>query len=146
MRASEILEFVTGLLIACLGLAAAAGQVEVKRIVPGIGLGSFVTMAAVGAALLFHALHRRSRRVSGQDLFWLRARGLALAGTSAALALAIALPLGLAPLGLFRIGGFPLGYYATAELVPILLVILAFWHARALDSLDGSTRDEGDPT
>lgn len=146
MRASEILEFVTGLLIALVGLAAAAGLAEVKRMAPVINLGVVLAVAAAGAAMFSHALYRRARRVREPDLFWLRACGLALAATSATLALAIALPLWLAPLGLFKIGGFPLGYYAAAELVPILLVVLAFWQARAMDRLDDPSRPESDPS
>lgn len=138
-----MLEIALGLLVTVAGLVAGGGWLAGAIVLPGIGPGSHLAVISVGLAFTIHGLVRRARgRTAGPARFWLRTAGLAATGSAATLILAVALPLAAAPMGLFKLGGFPLNYYVAAELVPILLVALMFWHRAAADRIDAEESGE----
>lgn len=134
-----MIEMAFGILVALAAALLASGALDAWVALPGFGAGSFLALVAVGAALVAHGGYRRVRNRRDGPQYWLRTKGLALAAAAATIVLGAVLPAAFAPLGLFKIGGFPLGYYAAAQLLPILLVILLFWFTR---TQDGVCQDE----
>lgn len=130
-----MIEIIAGVLVALVAALLASGALDAWVALPGFGAGSFLALVAAGASLVAHGGYRRLRRRLDVPQYWLRTKGLALAATAATIVLGLVLPAALAPMGLFKIGGFPLGYYAAAQLLPILLVILLFWLTRAQDGV-----------
>lgn len=101
-----------------------------------MGIGPLAALGGVGVLLCLHGLYRSIRDRREGSRHWLRAQGVHTTILVLALAVAVALPVVAAPLGIFKVAGFPLGYYMAAQGVPILLVALAFLAARAEDRID----------
>lgn len=131
-----MLEIILGLLIVvgALGLLAAGSAAAVPAAL--VGSGTLLTLAAAGMLLVMHGQFRRVRDRATGSRYWLRSQGVHGLTLLATAGLALALPVVTAPLGLFKIGGFPLGYYMAAQGLPIALVVLAFIAARMQDRVD----------
>lgn len=139
-----MIETAGGVLLLIATAALAMGMGDGVLPFPALGVGSLMALAATGIGLGAHGLFRLRRDSGRGDPYWLRTSGLAVSLAVIIAGLALLAPLAFAPLGLFKIAGFPLGYYAAAQLVPIALVALLFLFARKQDRIEiEDAADEG---
>ncbi len=131
-----MIEILAGVLVLAAAVALAMGVGDSLMLTPVLGLGSYLTIAAAGAALVAHGAFRRLRDHGTGNRYWLRTGGLLWAVLGAAAILTFLLPAATAHLGLFKISGFPLGYYAAAQGALIGLAILMFCAARKQDRIE----------
>jgi putative solute:sodium symporter small subunit len=107
---------------------------------PLIGFRGTVLIVLVGVLLMARGAYRLSLKKAHDRRWELRSAGLMWTILSATILLGIGVPLLAEPMNLFRIGGFPLGYYLSAQGVLVALAMLAFIFARRQDVIDA---DEG---
>lgn len=131
-----MIEIFTGVLVLAAAFALAMGVGDSFMLTPVLGLGSYLTIAAAGIALIAHGAFRGLRDRSSANRYWLRTGGLLWAVLGAAALLTLLLPAATARLGLFKISGFPLGYYVAAQGALIGLAILIFIAARKQDRIE----------
>jgi putative solute:sodium symporter small subunit len=130
-----MLEIVVGLLLLMGALGLVAAPVEVLPLSP-VGNVPLLALAVAGLLLVVHGQFRRVRDRATTTRHWIRCQGIHALALLATAVVAVALPILLAPLGVVKIGGFPLGYYMAAQGLPIVLVALGFLVARMQDRAD----------
>ena len=131
-----MIEVFAGVLVLAAALALAMGLGDSFMLTPVLGLGSVLTIAAAGIALIAHGAFRRLRDQGSGNNYWLRTSGLLGAVLGVTALLTFLLPAGTARLGLFKISGFPLGYYMAAQGALIGLAILIFIASRKQDRIE----------
>jgi putative solute:sodium symporter small subunit len=107
---------------------------------PLIGFRGTALIVLIGVLLVARGAYRRSLKRLHHRRWELRSIGLMWTVISVAILLGIGVPLLAEPMNLFRIGGFPLGYYLSAQGLLVALVMLAFIFVRRQDAIDA---DEG---
>lgn len=132
-----MIEIILGLVAITAAAAAALGFAEGRVPFP-VGLETTGAIAALGVLLLAHGLYRiRLKRREEGRRHWFRSIGLMGVVLVLTSVLALVIP-AIAPLlNVFRVAGFPLGYYMAAQGSLIGLVILLFVYAAYADSVDG---------
>jgi putative solute:sodium symporter small subunit len=107
---------------------------------PLIGFRGTALIVLVGMLLIARGTYRLSLKKAHDRRWELRSAGLMWSVIAVLLLLGIGVPLLAEPMNLFRIGGFPLGFYMSAQGVLVALVMLAFIFVRRQDAIDA---DEG---
>jgi putative solute:sodium symporter small subunit len=132
----QMIELILGLLVLLMAGVLGTGLADGVLPVPAPGLGSVAALIMLGLVLITHSLYRHRRDGGMSDRFWMRTAGTAGAMSLLTALLALVAPLFFAPLGLLKIGGFPVSYYVVAEALPICLVILIFHFVRRQDDIE----------
>ena len=131
-----MIEISAGVLVLAAALALAMGVGDSLMLTPVLGLGTYLTIAAAGIALVAHGAVRRLRNHGTGNRYWLRTGGLLWAVLGTAAILTFLLPAATARLGLIKVSGFPLGYYVAAQGALIGLAILMFCATRKQDRIE----------
>jgi putative solute:sodium symporter small subunit len=103
---------------------------------PLIGFRGTALIVLVGVLLIARGAYRLSLKKAHTRRWELRSAGLMWTAISVTVLLGIGVPLLAEFLNLFRIGGFPLGYYLSAQGVLVALAMLAFIFASRQDAID----------
>jgi putative solute:sodium symporter small subunit len=130
-----------------LGLLALAGAVVILMgagdtlgfpvdLFPLIGFRGTGLIVLAGVLLMARGIYRLSLRKAGEGRRELRSAGLMWSVIIATVLLGVGVPFVAEPMNLIRIGGFPLGYYLSAQGVLVALVMLAFIFVRRQDAID----------
>jgi len=135
-----MIEIAAGILVVAAAVVVLMGEgdtfLAAPDLYPLLGAGGTAAIAGLGVILVCHAVYRRMRRRRHGDQHWLRTTGLVWVALLIQLALAFAVPAWVEALNLIKIGGFPLGFYMTAQGSLVGLAILAFAAAARQDSID----------
>lgn len=144
-----MIEVILGVLLLAAGgflQTGAADHVPLATLVLPFRSLAVSLLCGAGLVLLMHGSYRRLRDSGRRDRHLVRSSGLAIV-TLALAAAAVLLPAVIvSTLNFMKAGGFPVGYYMAAQGSLIVLVILAFVHARRQDTLDleeGAAEDQG---
>ena len=130
-----MIEIALGILVLAGAIAAGLGLAEGLLPIP-IGIASSMLIAVLGVLLFCHGFYRIRLKRNSDDRHWLRTTGLMWLVMALLATLVFALPL-LAPLfNAFKLAGFPLGFYVTAQVSMILLVVVLFVFAACADAID----------
>ena len=136
-----MIEIALGVLVIAAALAILTGagsalHLPVPDLFSLVGISGTATIAAVGLILLSHGAYRRAlhRRTTRRRAF--RSAGLMLASLLCIGFLAFVVPQWVEALNLVRIAGFPAGYYAAAQGILVVLVMIAFVAAARQDAID----------
>jgi putative solute:sodium symporter small subunit len=140
-----MIEIAAGLLVILAAAALALGAGAGIPLLSAAGPAPVAAVAALGLALVAHGAYRRRRNMATGPTYWLETGGLATAAAAAVLGLAMFAPSMFAPLGLVKIGGFPLNYYAVGQGIVIALVLVVFAAARKQDGIEQKAEEQRQP-
>lgn len=131
-----MIEIALGLIIMLAACALALGAGAGIPLLSMAGPSLLFAVAAVGLALVGHGTFRQRRNAVTGSTYWLETGGHAIASSSAVLVLAFFATAVFAPMGLIKIGGFPLNYWAVAQGILIAIVLVVFAAARKQDAIE----------
>lgn len=121
---------------ALLGAAAVAlGYAQPLTALP-IGVGTASLIALLGLLLVAHGTYRVRLKRSPGNRHRVRSSGLTGLLLVLTAVLTLGVPLAAPLLNVFKVSGFPLGYYVTAQGALVALVVLMFIHALRSDTID----------
>jgi putative solute:sodium symporter small subunit len=131
-----MIEIILGLLLLAAGAGLSLGILGGVLSLGGLEFVAGVVVAALGAVLLVHGLYRRVRDGRDGDSHGLRSGALMM---TTLLGAAIVVVFGVAIFGQVTWSGFPFGYHAVAEGIPLALLILflVFKNRQLAIDLDG---------
>lgn len=140
-----MIEIGLGLLALCGAVVILMGagdtlMLPIGDLFPLIGFRGTGLIVLVGLVLIARGVYRLSLKGARGNRHALRSLGLMWTVLALTLLLGLGAPLLAEVFNLVRVGGFPLGYYLSAQGVLVALVILVFIFVARQDAID---REEG---